>query len=111
MFFGRYDVDFRSAAKIGQCSFPQRAAHDGFDQAPRRGDFTADVDSRRIQRIDDRRQTKSEITRSRIDRRERFRITRARLCDQIFNSEIRGLRIPRARIENTYSNFAESISV
>src|SRR6185503_1600302 len=87
--FSRHDVNLRCAAKVSQSSFAQSTAHDRFDQTPRRRYFAADVNPRRIDSIHDRSQTKSEITRGGIDRRQRFRVARTGASNQILYGETR----------------------
>src|SRR5688572_21616232 len=46
--FGGHNVNLSCATEVSQSSFAQGAAHDRFDQTPRRSDFAADVDPRGV---------------------------------------------------------------
>src|SRR5688572_31367836 len=98
MLFRGHDVNLSGAAEVSQSSFTQSTAHDRFDQTPRGRYFAADVNARRIDGVNDGRETETEITRGGVDRRQRLCIAGASARDQILDGETHRLRFTRPRI-------------
>src|SRR5215211_5117111 len=83
MIFSRHDVHLCRAAKLGQGALAHRTAHDWLDQTPRPRDLAADVNARGIERVDDRSESESEVTRRGVDRCECFRVAGTSTGNQV----------------------------
>ena len=79
-------------------AFIDSVANRRLQKIPGLGDLPADVDPRRVDRIDDRSKAKPQISCGRLQGSERFTVARSRFCDQRLDCELRLLNALRSTI-------------
>ena len=88
-FDSRDDADRCLAQFPAQNSFFDRVTHGRLQHVPGFGDLAADVDPRRVDRVDDRREAEAKISRRRLQRRQRFSIVGPSFRDQRLDRKFR----------------------